>query len=620
MAAIHQSGSSGPIGSGSASKIRLGVWNRLEPRPRKVDFTQALGVTTADALWMLTRQWQFGEFTGEDAASGIKAAVTAGFTPVSRISIDGQVEAFNKSLPLEAQIEAEPVPFDWRTNLQVSAYWKKLLKKAGVPQAVFQHFIHFFPMTKLLGNWDEADVQGDRKLRNQFDFLETKALDSALFIKELDLKSGNAAEVLKNHLNYPLLLTTEQSEIDTYQSSLADAGKLLQDWFNSLYCMPKITGKSAWNSSRLEYRFDLAAPDLEANRPRIALRSSEYYQGQPDWFAFERDDAVPPTNPLVKKDLMNGEQTTVETKSIELLSAITDYPGMPTARWWEFENNVINFGKIDANTSDLTTIVMAEFGFLHSKDWRVVPFNVKFGSISKIQHIVVTDSFGFNISINAPNADDWHFIGLTQQKSNGTYTADPSLFFPPLAYKTQEGRPIEHVLFARDEMANMVWAIEKTVPGFVGVGTDAYQAFLRRKSTFPTKSEIEHDATYKYQLMSDVPENWVPFIPAKIPGSQSEIRLLRGKTIKSYDLQNSTDHFVKPRGKFLTEVPFPYFIFEEEVPREGIQVYRNFRRTRWINGKVVCWLGRKKNAGRGEGSSGLVFDNITRLEKNKAST
>ncbi len=44
-------------------------WNRLEPRPRARDLNDTLAAKPRDPLWLLTRQWQFGEFHGEDAAS-----------------------------------------------------------------------------------------------------------------------------------------------------------------------------------------------------------------------------------------------------------------------------------------------------------------------------------------------------------------------------------------------------------------------------------------------------------------------------------------------------------------------------------------------------------------------
>ncbi len=48
-------------------------WNRLEGRPRTVAFDRALRAEVRDALWMLSRQWQLGEFHGEDAGSPVLA-------------------------------------------------------------------------------------------------------------------------------------------------------------------------------------------------------------------------------------------------------------------------------------------------------------------------------------------------------------------------------------------------------------------------------------------------------------------------------------------------------------------------------------------------------------------
>jgi hypothetical protein len=49
-------------------------------------------------------------------------------------------------------------------------------------------------------------------------------------------------------------------------------------------------------------------------------------------------------------------------------------------------------------------------------------------------------------------------------------------------------------------------------------------------------------------------------------------------------------------------------LFDEEVPREGVKVTRQFERTRWIGGSTLLWVGLRKQVGRGEGSSALRFD------------
>jgi hypothetical protein len=54
--------------------------------------------------------------------------------------------------------------------------------------------------------------------------------------------------------------------------------------------------------------------------------------------------------------------------------------------------------------------------------------------------------------------------------------------------------------------------------------------------------------------------------------------------------------------------PEPYRVRREEVSRAGVSVSRVVRRARWIDGSTHPWIARRKQAGRGEGSSDLRFD------------
>src|SRR6185295_15669376 len=62
--------------SGALSQRRFPttlMWNRLEARPRAHNFDRALKAEVRDALWMLTKQWQMGEFKADDAGSPVFA-------------------------------------------------------------------------------------------------------------------------------------------------------------------------------------------------------------------------------------------------------------------------------------------------------------------------------------------------------------------------------------------------------------------------------------------------------------------------------------------------------------------------------------------------------------------
>jgi hypothetical protein len=88
-------------------------------------------------------------------------------------------------------------------------------------------------------------------------------------------------------------------------------------------------------------------------------------------------------------------------------------------------------------------------------------------------------------------------------------------------------------------------------------------------------------------------------------------------------LKNDPSQFpdkVRPRTSLLMEgleQKLPFYIFEEEIPREGAVVYQSFQRTRWKDGKVFIWYGSHKTTGRGEGSSGLGFDRIVGKNSNQ---
>ena len=64
---------------------------------------------------MLTRQWQFGEFKGEDTGSGVFAKVQIETTRVTRFrNREGAAVPFDDRIPLEARVERMPALYDLR--------------------------------------------------------------------------------------------------------------------------------------------------------------------------------------------------------------------------------------------------------------------------------------------------------------------------------------------------------------------------------------------------------------------------------------------------------------------------------------------------------------------------
>ena len=190
----------------------------------------------------------------------------------------------------------------------------------------------------------------------------------------------------------------------------------------------------------------------------------------------------------------------------------------------------------------------------------------------------------------------------------------------PTVPKIQEGKPIEEIMLIRDEMANMVWGIETVVPLAHGKGKSGSETATETRQFFdkravPLSPLPENDAKIRYEVMNTVPENWIPFIPVKMPSDIREIQLQRASMPRAIVGQLDAIQKVKPLTALLREglegQPVqPYFIHEEEVPRAGVVVSQSFQRTRWLNGRILTWLGVSKQTGRGEGNSNLRFDSL----------
>jgi len=107
-------------------------WNRLEGRPRSADFERSLRAEVRDPLWFLTRQWQYGEFEGEDAGSPIDARLAYGTKPLDRFVVSGETFAYDSMMPLEVRVEREPVPFDLMVHIGAARAFERLLTDRGI--------------------------------------------------------------------------------------------------------------------------------------------------------------------------------------------------------------------------------------------------------------------------------------------------------------------------------------------------------------------------------------------------------------------------------------------------------------------------------------------------------
>src|SRR6185295_13326797 len=138
------------------------TWNRLEPQPKANDLSVALRCEVRDALWMLARQWQMGEFRAEDAGSCAFVKVDSETVFAEKLSLrGGPPRACSPETPLNFLVEGIPplenhsltdsVPPSVSLDLRVELgrYWLRILQ-VKLPAAKATNAVKNFKANPLL--------------------------------------------------------------------------------------------------------------------------------------------------------------------------------------------------------------------------------------------------------------------------------------------------------------------------------------------------------------------------------------------------------------------------------------------------------------------------------------
>ncbi|MET0213138.1 MAG: hypothetical protein ABW292_09050, partial [Vicinamibacterales bacterium] len=531
----------------------------------------------------------------------------------------GVARSIDDTAPLQAQAEQMPLRFTLGRDkvaldlrLVLGRRWLKLIAPIG-PYADRFTEKYWFDMPDPTDR-DQAAVCADAEVWQSFAAVAERALDGGMLFEYLTGGTGRHA------YDGVAVAVGHKQAID-------DAAELFVTWVGRMFTQSGRGQDTAWRADRLEYRFACAAPSEGGER---IFTADEYQAGQLDWHSFDEGSAPDAPASLPGQDPRG-------TLTRTLIPVPLKYSGMPHPRWWTMEDGRTNFGDIRPDTTDLAKLLLIEFGLIFSNDWFSVPLTLESGSIASLKGLAVTSVFGerFWIEPAGSKASEswqrWSLFGL--DVPDGMTAAQPTVLLLPTSPKVQEGAPFEEVLLIRDEMANMVWGVERTIPAPDGRGRSGAlagretRAFHERLIVLgnqaPIPTLLPNDAKIRYELMTTVPEHWIPFIPVHIEGGQRAIQLQRAaipRIIPGDPLTPAAK--IRPRTSLLRfglDQGVAYFLPEEEVPRSGARVTQTFRRARWHDGGVHVWLAARKQSGRGEGSSGLAYDRIVEKTGNEPS-
>lgn len=533
---------------------------------------RSLQAQVRDPAWILARQWMTGEFAADDAGSPVQATLSVesqgltayrpGTDPAATVDLDSK-------LPLEAHVEREAVRLNLRGSVQLGLWFQDLARGGGVPDADLKA-IRTDPNFKI------SDAPGDDLpdlLGRQFRAVAAgRSPDGQLIYAAI--KAGT-----------PALPASVNNAIK----------KRFTDYVEGLYSQP--AHDPAWDGRQLHFNFAVGSATSSGD---VGLVAPDFGGDRLDWYSFDPSPTA----------VQSAAQTTVTTTPLNFLPNVVTFHGMPTRQWWHLEDAQTDFGELDADHVDLAKMLVMEFALIYGADWFEIPIPVDVGSLVRIDTLVVTDTFGERTLIRStdaqtpPGQSPWSMFKLGDGASVVDY-----VFMPPNLGTVIEGPVLEDVLFLRDEMAAMSWAVEKNLQGPMDTPIDGYEAWrlrLEAEQVPPRKATAGGPEIY-YLLETAVPDNWLAMVPVQAPNGALYFR--RGVV----ERPSATGPVpIVAKGVILNPGQ-PYFVRDQAIPRAGADVTRRFRRARWTDGSTHLWMARRARPGRGPGWSGLAYDLVERF-------
>ncbi|SFS14080.1 hypothetical protein SAMN04487846_2843 [Microbacterium sp. cf046] len=577
------------------------TWSRLEPLPRRGDDTPGVAARIWDPLWLLGRQWQVGEFQGEDGGTPIIARWRGQVAPLSRYVLGPLPDGTQTSapsldlglLPLEALVERQPVSvsdseFTGLEGLRLAVEAGQHFLRVLAAQSTGTDYRAAFMSAFAVERPDPAAPAGsDAATLRYLDLVAGRALDGRRLRAELatrDLPDLN-----------PPVDAADQAEV---RAACADWLK----WTAALFSHPTPTESQAWQRDRMEHAFSVAARLSDDPLDEYTLTAREYPGGDFDWYSVDRDARINlGTSP--------AEAGSIVTQTV--IPAPLTVRGVPAPRFFEFEDGLLDLGALQPGPAELPMLLMLEAMSGYGNDWYLIPIDLPVGTITATRSLVVTDTFGIQTLLR-PNGDPEladragfdMFVLATPQKDVDGRPLINALFLPPSIMQPLEGPALEEVLLARDETANLAWAIERRLASPLLEAVDGASDALN----FPIEEKVSEDGEVpEYRLASSVPTGWIPLLPVRVDPESPEIRLARGAVL---DL-DGVRRVVTSRADLLGNPDSDLLIPEEEIPRSGAVVRRYFQAARDSDGHLYVWFTNRKSVGRGESSSGLRFDTLT---------
>ncbi|MGA2371294.1 MAG: hypothetical protein ABSG11_11555 [Candidatus Korobacteraceae bacterium] len=542
-----------------------------------------------DPAWLLGRQWQVGEFVGDDAGTPINATLTVTANPLSGYGAGAAPARACGQVALDTLAAPEPRgSMTLFESAEAGAQLVSFLDTRGCSAGGITAIISQYPLPGPTAG--TADAYG---------------------LSYLSLLAGRVPDALTLE---PLLrgavgLNAVPAQIPITAADdaafLAAVGDWIE-WLDGLVVYAPPSG-DAWTDASLDYQFAIGI-DQQGTQP-LALVASHWDGERNDWFDFDADPTIAAPSAIGAAELPGVDPASGSVTVTGSPSPLS-FPGMPPRRLWQFDDGSVNFAQIQLAPEDLARMLVVEFASVYSNDWYLWPLRLPVSAMHVVQTLNVTNTFGETMSIGPagtagglyPAVGDWCLF-----RSAVVAQAAPAAFNGLLLLAAlvdeQRSAPIEEVTFMRDETADLAWAIETTVLSADSRPLDRHASVVAdpTQSPAPPSSASSDSTVLTYELATSVPTFWFPLVPD--PSGESMFDRLILSRVNAAGAAAD----VQPAGSILRPGQ-TLTIRQEAVPQEGAGLERRFHLTRGVDGALLLWCGRTRRIGFGEGSSGLRYD------------
>jgi hypothetical protein len=576
------------------------IWQRLEARPKSDLVLPSFAAPVRDPAWFLARQWQVGELSGQDAGSPAYVSVRAVGGKINTIKTGAVTKPYNPGAPIEAQALAEPFsPNDMTLQVEVGQLFGEMIDgRFGAPSEPADRirglFLTAFPVAEpQITVFDPVIFFDpvDPATRRFLTMCAGRVINgSAVYLRAKEIANGGSLPpTIDNQPEKPQILIL--------------LGELVT-WVESVWGGIGTKDPDGWVPARLGYTVSVEATSPTGGSATMSVTPDG--EGEASWSAFDVTATATGTN-------------ITDVRSLSAIPTHVRFPGMPAARFWDFEGNNVALPDVHPEPRDITKLLALDFMMVHGQDWFIVTVPQDVGLISTIESFLVTDVFGRKTSVSRADASNktpglsrWTNFSQTMvpTPTQAASLADFFLTSPTFGMALQGSRMLEQVRMARDEMANMAWAIERNTPSRLGRARSGRERNAAVDEVAPATPPPTLDVTspLRYLVETPVPIEYIPLVGLKIDPNNPALLLEKAANVRPVPGGNAA---VPAASKIMNPQAVqgtPYQIDEEQVSRLGTTVERVVFRTRWIDGSTHLWIQRRRRIGAGETQSGLRFD------------